>query len=156
MKNATQIHIPKRDCNLKITQWVIFTWVVHTGKYLGIMRVFDRKRGWNLHSCQTFCFLWNKQLKEELTAEMRRKKIKLIWPINGYHERKTWQDHTLTFCKFIADVWGSINGAEEPQQCSSAGESFGQSIGLGWWSWGAAVSSLGLPLPVQLERNILN
>lgn len=122
------------------------------GNFLGIMRVFDRKRGWNLHSCQAFCFLWNNQLKEELTAEMRRKKIKLIWPINGYHERKSWQDHTLTFCKFIADVWEYVNGAAEPQQCSSAEESFGQRIRLGWWSWGAAVSSLGLPLPVQLER----
>lgn len=52
------------------------------------------------------------------------------------------------FCKFIADVRGSVNGAAEPQQCSSAEESFGQSIRLGLWSWEAAVSRLGLPLPV--------
>lgn len=87
--SATQIHTPKRVCNSKITQRVIFTQRVHTVKHMGIMRVFDRVTGKNLCCCQRLCFLWNNQLKEELKGERWRRKIKLIWCIYRFRERET-------------------------------------------------------------------
>lgn len=45
---------PKETASQKITQWVIFTGMVHRGKYFGIVWPFDRKKGKHLHSCQCF------------------------------------------------------------------------------------------------------